>query len=568
MEEEDIEECIKKVNAIDNGIQLFIQNTSQKFENLRNLKKKYVDKLVDYKVFIGDCDDKKEKEKKFKEVENLSREFKMSVKNLIEYDAGTKKFIETIDKENEALTNQINSYKNTLKDIEKYIKNNPVKTKKIEPKKEKEEPKKEETKKEETKKEEPKKEEPKKEEPKKEEPKKEEPKKEEPKKEEPKKEETKKEQPKKEETKKVETKKEETKKGEEPIKAGPKRETEVPKSDVRFMSNTPLYLGSILPDESSCISNNPERKEEILIGFKSGSCALGQLNNNQLAVSPEFDLEMGQILSIHVCESKLCKGVYLVCGKKKKSVAIVYPTVENDKLSFNRTLLTRMEDDNPSLVDAGGESQVILTEFRKSDLCAYCKNHIFLWQELAGKFNLSKISLDHDITNLIQVGDNNILALLLTKGKFVLIDLTNHDKKVLDIGIEFKLSLRDDSSLIQISNKYFVIDNGIKYDMFEYDQNLKYLKSFQKNPSHVENYKHINENQLVLCEFFNGKRFFTKYKFEIKEGEPKFEVCGGPYMFDVASRLQSYCVLGDELLVVVEKGSKKIYIMRYIYFLN
>ena len=562
MEEEDIEECIKKVNAIDNGIQLFIQNVSQKFENLKNLKKKYVDKLVDYKVFIGDCDDKKEKEKKFKEVENLSREFKMSVKNLIEYDAGTKKFIETIDKENEALTNQINSYKNTLKDIEKYIKNNPVKTKKIEPKKEKEEPKKEETKKEEPKKEEPKKEEPKKEEPKKEEPKKEEPKKEEPKKEEPKKEETKKEQPKKEETKKEETKKEETKKGEEPIKAGPKRETEVPKSDVRFMSNTPLYLGSILPDESSCISNNPERKEEILIGFKSGSCALGQLNNNQLAVSPEFDLEMGQILSIHVCESKLCKGVYLVCGKKKKSVAIVYPTVENDKLSFNRTLLTRMEDDNPSLVDAGGESQVVLTEFRKSDLCAYCKNHIFLWQELAGKFNLSKISLDHDITNLIQVGDNNILALLLTKGKFVLIDLTNHDKKVLDIGIEFKLSLRDDSSLIQISNKYFVIDNGIKYDMFEYDQNLKYLKSFQKNPSHVESYKKINENTYILCEFFNGKRFFTKYKFEIKEGEPKFEVCGGPYMFDVASRLQSYCVLGDELLVVVEKGSKKIYIFK------
>jgi hypothetical protein len=33
-------------------------------------------------------------------------------------------------------------------------------------------------------------------------------------------------------------------------------------------------------------------------------------------------------------------------------------------------------------------------------------------------------------------------------------------------------------------------------------------------------------------------------------------------MFDVASRLQSYCVLGDELLVVVEKGSKKIYIFK------
>ena len=527
MEEEDIEECIKKVNAIDNGIQLFIQNMSQKFENLKNLKKKYVDKLVDYKVFIGDCDDKKEKEKKFREVEDLSREFKMSVKSLLEYDAGTKNFVKTIDKENEALTNQINSYKNTLKDIEKYIKNNPIKK----------EPKKEE-KKEEKKKEEPKKEE-KKEEPKKEE-KKEEPKKEE-KKEEPKKEEPKKEEPKKEE---------------------PKKENEIPKSDVRFMSNIPLYLGSILPDEPSCIMNNPERKEELLVGFKSGSCALGQLNNNQLGISPEFDLEMGQILNIHVCQTKLCQGVYLVCGKKKKSIAIVYPTVDKGKLSFNRTLLTRMEDDNPSLVDAGGESQVILTEFRKSDLCAFCKNYIFLWQELAGKFNLSKITLDYDITNLIQVGDNHILALLLKKGKFVLIELGNHDKTILDISDEFKLSLRDDSSLIQISNKYFVVDNGIKYDMFEFDKKLKYLKSFQKNPSHVEGYRKINDNTLILCEFFNGKRFFTKYQFEIKEGEPKFVPCGGPYMFDVSSRLQDYCILGEELLVVVEKGSKKIYMFK------
>ena len=186
MEEEDIEECIKKVNAIDNGIQLFIQNISQNFEKFKNLKKRYLDKLVDYKVFLGDCDNKKDKEKRFREVEDVSKEFKTSVKSFIEYDEGTKNFIRTIDKENEALTNQINSYKNTLKDIEKYIKNNPVKK----------EPKKEETKKEE-KKEEPKKEETKKEEPKKEEPKKEETKKEETKKEEIKKEETKSEEPKK-----------------------------------------------------------------------------------------------------------------------------------------------------------------------------------------------------------------------------------------------------------------------------------------------------------------------------------------------------------------------------------
>ena len=545
MEEEDIEECIKKVNAIDNGIQLYMQNISQKFENFRNIKKKYTDKLVDYKVFIGDCPDKKVKENRFNEVENISREFKTTVQSLISNDVGTKKFLETVDKENEALTNQINSYKNTLKDIEKYIKNNPIKKEK------KEEPKKVE----------PKKEEPKKEEPKKEEQKKEEPKKEEPKKEEPKKEEAKKEEVKKEEVIKEETKKEEPKK-DEPKKEEPKKEQEMPKSDVRFMSNTPLYLGSILPDEPSYITNNPERKEEILVGFKSGSCALGQLNNNQLAISPEFELEMGKIISIYVCQGKMCKGCYFVCGKKKKSIAIVYPTVDKGNLSFNRTLLTRMEDENPSLVDAGEESKVILTEFRKSDLCGYCKNYIFLWQETMGKFNLNKINVDHDITNLIQVGDSHILALLLKKGKFALIDLFSHDKKILDISDTFKLSLRDDSSLIQINNKYFVVDNGIKYDMFEFDKELKYLNSFQKNPSHVENYKHINENQLVLCEFFDGKRFFTKYKFEIKEGNPKFEPCGGPYMFDVSSRLQSFCTLGDELLVVVEKGSKKIYMFK------
>ena len=163
MEEEDIEECIKKVNAVDNGVQIYVQNLSQKLDSLKNIKKKYLDKLVDYKVFIGDCDDKKEKERRFRDVEKLSREFKDSVKAITEFDANTKKFIETIDKENVALTNQINNYKNTLNDIERYIKNNPIKKDK------KEEPKKEEPKKEEPKKEEPKKEELKKEELKKEE---------------------------------------------------------------------------------------------------------------------------------------------------------------------------------------------------------------------------------------------------------------------------------------------------------------------------------------------------------------------------------------------------------------
>ena len=542
MEEEDIEECIKKVNAVDNGVQIYVQNLSQKLDSLKNIKKKYLDKLVDYKVFIGDCDDKKEKERRFRDVEKLSREFKDSVKAITEFDANTKKFIETIDKENVALTNQINNYKNTLNDIERYIKNNPIKKDK------KEEPKKEEPKKEEPKKEEPKKEEPKKEELKKEE----EPKKEETKKEE----EPKKEEPKKEESQMEKSKKEETKKEES------KSENGIPRSDVRFMSNTPLYLGSILPDEPSYIINNPERQEEILIGFKSGSCALGQLSNNQLAVSPEFELELGKILNIHVCQTKLCKGVYLVCGKKKKSIAIVYPSTEKGQLSFNRTLLVRMEDDNPSLIDAGGESKVTLTEFRKSDLCAYCQNFIFLWQELGGKFNLNKIILDYDIKNLIQVGENNILALLLKKGQFIQIDLGSLEKKIIDVSKEFQISLKDDSSLISISNKYFIIDNGIEYAIFEFDQKLKYLNSIPKNPSIVEGYKKINDKVLLLCEFFNGKRIFTKYKFEIKDGKPSFVGCGGPYMFDVSSRIQSYCLLRKDLLAVVEKGSKKIYIFK------
>ena len=39
-------------------------------------------------------------------------------------------------------------------------------------------------------------------------------------------------------------------------------------------------------------------------------------------------------------------------------------------------------------------------------------------------------------------------------------------------------------------------------------------------------------------------------------------MAGGPYMFDAAQRLQSYCFLGDELMAVVEKGSKKIYVFQ------
>ena len=154
--------------------------------------------------------------------------------------------------------------------------------------------------------------------------------------------------------------------------------------------------------------------------------------------------------------------------------------------------------------------------------------------------------------------------------RILLINLSSMDsleKSSIDISENFQISLRDDSSLIQLSNEYFLVDNGIKFDLFKYDDKtnkLNYLKSFGKNASHVESYQKINNDTFILCEYFDGKRFFIKYKFSNKEDEVKFEVAGGPYMFDVAQRLQSFCVLGDEdeLLAVVEKGSKKIYVFK------
>ena len=563
MEEEDIEECIKKVNAIDNGVMLFAQNMSQKFESIKNLKKKYVDKLVDYKVFIGGDPSKEEKEKNFRDVEALARDFKNAIKSIWTFDEGSKRFIETIDKENESLMGQINSYKNTLKDIEKYIKNNPKKKEESKKDDNKDEKKDETKKDEEEKKDETKKEEDKKEETKKEETKKEEEKKEDKKEE--KKEETEKEEPKKLDVKKVETKKEEFKKIEakapEPVKEEPKKE-EIPRADVRFMSNIPLYLGSILPQEPSYVISHPERKEELLIGFKTGSCALAQLKDKNLAVSPEFPLKMGEIVSIMVSQGKLCNSFYFVCAQQKKSVSMVYPTVEKDVLSLNQMLLTKMEDEYNNLMEVGIKSRVILTEFYKRDICAYCKNCIFLWKEANERFELNRITVEDDIQSIIQVGDNKVLALLAGKNLFIEINLDNLEYTKIYISEKFNMSLREDASLIQINDKYFMINNGIKFDLFKFEGELKFVKSFGKNASLIEDYRKVNDDTLLLLEYFDEKRLFNKYKFTVDEGEEKLEQVGGPYMFDVAQRLQHFCLLGEELLVVVEKGTRKIYIFK------
>ena len=45
---------------------------------------------------------------------------------------------------------------------------------------------------------------------------------------------------------------------------------------------------------------------------------------------------------------------------------------------------------------------------------------------------------------------------------------------------------------------------------------------------HVEKHKKINDDIFLLCECFDGKRFFSGYKFSIREGDEKFEMCGVP----------------------------------------
>lgn len=328
------------------------------------------------------------------------------------------------------------------------------------------------------------------------------------------------------------------------------------------MSNIPLYLGSILPQEPSYVISHPERKEELLIGFKTGSCALAQLKDKNLAVSPEFPLKMGEIVSIMVSQGKLCNSFYFVCTKQKKSISMVYPTVEKDVLSLNQMLLTKMEDEYNNLMEVGIQSRVILTEFYKRDICAYCKNCIFLWKEANERFELNRITVEDDIQCIIQVGDNKVLALLAGKNLFIEIKLDNLEYTKINISEKFNMSLREDASLIQINDKYFMINNGIKFDLFKFEGELKFVKSFGKNASLIEDYRKVNDDTLLLLEYFDEKRLFNKYKFTVDEGEEKLEQVGGPYMFDVAQRLQHFCLLGEELLVVVEKGTRKIYIFK------
>ena len=51
--------------------------------------------------------------------------------------------------------------------------------------------------------------------------------------------------------------------------------------------------------------------------------------------------------------------------QKKKSIAMVYPSVDKGVLSMNQILLTKMEEENPSLIEVGGQGKIFLNEFKK-----------------------------------------------------------------------------------------------------------------------------------------------------------------------------------------------------------
>ena len=58
--------------------------------------------------------------------------------------------------------------------------------------------------------------------------------------------------------------------------------------------------------------------------------------------------------------------------------------------------------------------------------------------------------------------------------------------------------------------------------------NQNIYNHFEKCMSCVENYKTINDDTFLLCEYFDGKRFFSNYKFSIREDDEKFEMWGVP----------------------------------------
>ena len=323
-------------------------------------------------------------------------------------------------------------------------------------------------------------------------------------------------------------------------------------------SNIPFVFGSLLPNNPSVIASNPSLDDQIFVGFKNGTCAIGHVKENLIELSKQLYLESEEIKDVFVCQGKKCKGAFLVTAEMKKSVFLVYMETKNNiSLDLNRIPLVRMEENEPSLAE--WESDVRVIEVYNKDIIAFCQNYIFFWRQKCGRYNMKKINLKTEIIDLILTGGNYLLV-LTQDVKFILINVSSFSKECYDIKEKFNITLKEDARFIHLSEEFFLLENGNKFEMFKFSENqIIHHKTFGKNSqAKVESYRKINEKIFLLSEVFKGKRSFKAYKFH----NGKFKFVGGPYVTDISNNMQSYCVCGEDLLIVVEKDSNKLFAFR------
>ena len=343
--------------------------------------------------------------------------------------------------------------------------------------------------------------------------------------------------------------------------------------DVRkFKNKLEIYGGSILNDEPSYIVNYPRRKGDILVGFKNGTFAIGKLMNKNLGLYDLVFLNHGQIQSMLVLKGKYCYGFYLICSEIKKTISIVHPSIQNNSIKMDEIQLIKIEEESTAILDSNNESSKIearvqLREFFDGNICAFYKKNIFLWQiksEANRQFFLNKITLSECINNIIQIGKNKILALINKINQFTIIDLTSLQEINYNLSEKFNISLSEYSNIIYISNEYFILSQGVKNELFKYnDENneLVHVDSFQKSYyCFVESYEKIGNECFILCEISGEKKYFSIYKFNSKDGDNKFELVGGPYSVDVFSDMLCYCILDEKYLIIITNINKVVYI--------
>jgi len=273
----------------------------------------------------------------------------------------------------------------------------------------------------------------------------------------------------------------------------------------KFKSKLEIYGGSILNEEPSYLVNYPRRKGDILIGFKNGSFAIGKLVNKNLGISDSVILNHGQVQSMLVLKGKYCYGFYLICSEIKKIISIIHPSIENDSIKMDEIQLIKIEEESPAILDSINEgskkdTRVQLREFFDGNICAFYRKNIFLWQikiEANHQFFLNRITLSESINNIIQIGKNKILALINKINQFTIIDLTSLQEISYNISEKFNILLCEYSNVIYISNEYFILSQGVKDELFKYNDDnneLIHVDSFNRAYlSFVESYEKIGK---------------------------------------------------------------------------